>query len=49
MFWDGVHPTTATHQLLGTLLFAAIPEPGSLVLVAFALMALAWGRRRARA
>ncbi len=52
VFWDGVHPTTAAHQVLGTLFAAAVPEPGGLgllaVAVALALAARARAARRSR-
>jgi phospholipase/lecithinase/hemolysin len=38
VFWDGVHPTTATHRVLGAMFAAAVPEPGSLALLATALL-----------
>lgn len=41
VFWDGVHPTTRTDQILAAGFQAAVPEPGTLVLVALALFALA--------
>jgi outer membrane lipase/esterase len=47
-YWDGFHPTAATGQLLAGAMFAAVPEPGSLVLVALALFAFAFARRRLR-
>jgi phospholipase/lecithinase/hemolysin len=40
VFWDGVHPTTAAHAVLGTMFAAAVPEPGSLALVATLLLLL---------
>lgn len=50
VFWDGVHPTTRTDQILAAEFQAAVPEPGSLTLVALALFALvAIGRARAAA
>lgn len=49
LFWDGVHPTTAGHALLGAQFAAAVPEPGSLGLLLAALAALVLkGRRRWR-
>lgn len=45
VFWDGVHPTTATHQVLGTMFAAAVPEPGSLALLATVLLLLGMAAR----
>jgi phospholipase/lecithinase/hemolysin len=48
VFWDGVHPTTRTDQILAAGFQAAVPEPGTLALVAVALFTLAAiGRARA--
>lgn len=51
VFWDGVHPTTSTHAILGSQFLAAVPEPGTVVLVALAvsILLLATFRRRGRA
>ena len=40
VFWDEVHPTTATDRILGGMFAAAVPEPGSLPLVALTLAVL---------
>ena len=45
LFFDGVHPTTAVHQILAQQLLSAIPEPGALTLFGVALLALTWARR----
>lgn len=47
LFWDGVHPTTATHHILGAQFAAAVPEPASIMLLAIAMLVLS-GLRRAR-
>jgi phospholipase/lecithinase/hemolysin len=49
VFWDGVHPTTAAHRVLGTMFAAAVPEPGSLVLVATVLLLMGARARLNRA
>jgi phospholipase/lecithinase/hemolysin len=46
LFFDGVHPTTAAHQILAAQMYRAVPEPAMLQLVAAALLALIWLRRR---
>jgi phospholipase/lecithinase/hemolysin len=40
LFWDGVHPTTSTHQLLASQFAMAVPEPSSVALLMIALLAL---------
>ncbi len=46
VYWDNVHPTGATHEILGTAMLAAVPEPETLLLVALAGLALLGSRRR---
>lgn len=50
LFWDGIHPTAAGHQLLSNAMLAvvAIPEPETVWMFAVGLAGLlAWRRRRA--
>ncbi len=49
VFWDEVHPTTATHGVLGTMFAAAVPEPSSLALLATVLLLLGIAARYRRA
>ena len=46
VYWDNVHPSAATHAILGAAMLAAVPEPESLLLVALAGLALLGTRRR---
>lgn len=46
IFWDQIHPTSATHRILATQLARAVPEPESLVLVGVGLLAFVLVRRR---
>ena len=50
LFWDGVHPTTAAHQIFGDAAFNAIPEPSALTLAGIAatlsFLAYDWRRRK---
>jgi phospholipase/lecithinase/hemolysin len=47
LFWDGIHPTTIVHQLLGqaVLQAALVPEPASVVLMGVGLAVLVLCRR----
>lgn len=47
LFWDGLHPTAAAHQIIASAVFRSVPEPASLMLCVLGLSALAWPRRRA--
>lgn len=47
VFWDGIHPTANSHELLGDFAFAAIPVPAAVWLFGSALGLLGWLRRRA--
>ena len=40
LFWDGVHPTTHTHQVLASQFAMAVPEPSSVASLMIALLAL---------
>ena len=46
-FWDGVHPTTYAHNILGAEFRAAVPEPESILLLAIGLLGIFVTRRRA--
>lgn len=45
-FSDALHPSAAAHALIGAAALRALPEPGSLALVAAAVVLLAGVRRR---
>jgi phospholipase/lecithinase/hemolysin len=45
VFWDGVHPTTATDRILASELRASIPEPGTIALLGIGLLGLGINRR----
>jgi phospholipase/lecithinase/hemolysin len=46
VFWDSVHPTAAADKIIGDLLYAAIPEPSPLALLALSFVLLIGRRRR---
>ncbi len=45
IFWDDFHPTAAAHARIAGAFAQAVPEPGSLLLLATALVLLARRRR----
>ncbi len=47
LFWDGSHPTTKVHSILGAEFAAAVPEPGTILLLAIGLLGVVVTRRRA--
>lgn len=47
LFWDRIHPSAVTHQVLAMRTIAAIPEPGSLFLVGLGMIAFGVKRRLA--
>ena len=50
LFWDGIHPTEAGHQLIANAMIAAVvPEPQTYVLFAIGLAGLTLLARRRRA
>ena len=50
LFWDGVHPTAAAHQVLGQAFAAAVPEPETyaLLIAGLTVMAASAKRRKER-
>jgi outer membrane lipase/esterase len=46
LFWDGIHPTAAGHQIIANAMLAAVPEPGTWALFLCGSAALLMRRRR---
>lgn len=46
LFWDGVHPTAAAHQVLGQAFAAAVPEPETYALLLAGLGVMFVAQRR---
>jgi phospholipase/lecithinase/hemolysin len=49
MFFDDIHPTTATHQMLGSQMLSAVPEPSSWLMMVAGVAGLLTALRRPRA
>lgn len=45
-FWDGIHPTSAGHAILAAAALRTVPEPGTVLLIAIAALALLGFRHR---
>ena len=48
VYWDSIHPTAITHQILGAQMLAAVPEPQTMLLMAAGLLVLLGAARRRR-
>ena len=46
LYWDKVHPSAATHAVLGAQMLAAVPEPQTMLMVVTGLLLLGVARRR---
>jgi outer membrane lipase/esterase len=45
LFWDGIHPTSAGHQIIANAMLAAVPEPAAAWTLALGLVAIGIRRR----
>lgn len=48
VFWDYIHPTSATHSILAARAFAAVPEPATLALLLVGCIALLIRKKTAK-
>lgn len=48
LYWDKIHPTAATHAVLGAQMLAAVPEPQTMLMMATGLLLLLLGVARRR-
>jgi outer membrane lipase/esterase len=46
LFWDGIHPTSAAHQVIANAMIALVPVPGSLWLIVIGVAAVGVARRQ---
>ena len=46
LYWDKIHPTAATHAMLGVQMLAAVPEPQTMLMMAAGLLLLLGVERR---